>query len=306
MAIGAAPSFSQCLLACFALGILLSLKCVLQLALPHCRTLRWMDMIGGLTAFLLAFILGVDAIGNGDVPFSLPPLFLVLPTLGLGATFVVAHLWMALLHARGRQLVSHPVAWLGVALTLAATAWSSHRYTAVSLKSEMEKARYFVGDGILEAVGEFVAVTDRGRELSLRRWTPSEGSMTAAPLQARAESSPANCHGWVFTAGKYYLECDDVERILEDNGYEFCQSPLPGDLIVYRNPSGGISHTGLVQTVYLGGMVVIDSKWGLGGRFIHGPEQQPYGNRYGYYRSARQGHTLAIHPASPVMSIASR
>ena len=306
MAIGAAPSFPQCLLACFVLGILLSAKCLLQMAFPPCRTLKWMEVIAVLTAFLLAFILGVDVLGNGDVPFTLLPLFLVLPTLGLGASFVATHLWVALLYTRGRKLAPQPVAWLGVALTLAATAWSSHRYTAGNLKIEMEKATYFVGNGEIKAVGEYVAVTDRGRELNLRRWTPTEGSRTAAPLQAFAENSPANCHGWVFTAGKYYLECDDVERILEDNGYEFCQSPLPGDLIVYRNPRGGISHTGLVQAVYLGGMVVIDSKWGLGGRFIHGPEQQPYGNRYGYFRSARQGHALAIRPARPVMSIASR
>ena len=306
LAIGAASSFPQCLLACFTLGLLLSAKCLLQMAIPHCCTLKWMDVIASLTAFLLAFILGVDALGNGDMPFTLPPVFLALPTLGLGVIFVAAHLGVGLLHSRRQQLAIHPVPWVAVALTVAATAWSSHRYNAGNLKIEMEKARYFAGDGELEAVGEFVAVTDRGREVSLRRWTPNESSKTSAPLQALTESSPANCHGWVFTEGKYYLECDDVERILADNGYVLCQSPEPGDLIVYRNPSGGISHTGLVQGIYLGGMVVIDSKWGLGGRFMHGPEQQPYGNRYGYFRSARQGHALAIRPASPMRSIASR
>jgi hypothetical protein len=306
LAIGAAPSFPQSLLVCIALGILLSSKCMLQMAFPHSPTQRWMDVIAGLMAFLLASILGVVALDNGGVPFTLPPLIFVLPTLGLSATFVAAHHWMALLHARGRQLSSQPVAWLAVALSLAATAWSSYRYTDGNLKIEVEQARYFIADGELEAVGEFMAVTDRGRELKLHRWKPNEGSRTATHLPALADSSPANCHGWVFTAGKYYVECDDVERILEDNGYEFCHSPLPGDLIVYRNPSGAITHTGRVQAVYLGGMVVIDSKWGFGGRFIHGPEQQPYGNVYSYYRSARQGHALAIHPARPTMSLASR
>lgn len=306
MAVGAATSFPQCLLACFALGILLSSKYLLQMAFPHCRTLRWVEVIAGLAAFLLAFTLELDALGNGDVPLSLPRFLISLGAISFGATFVAAHLGVALLHAHGRQLAPHPVAWLAVALTLAATAWSSHRYTAGNLRIEIERAKYFAGDGELSAVGEFVAVTDRGREVNLCRWTQNEGSRTAAPFQAVSEFSPANCHGWVFTAGKYYLGCDDVERILEDNGYELYQSPLPGDLIVYRNASGGITHTGLVQAVYLGGMVVIDSKWGLGGRFIHGPEEQPYGNRYGYYRSARQGHTLAIRPARPTMSIASR
>ena len=306
MAIGAAPSFPQSLLACIALGILLSSKCLLQMAFPRCPTQRWMDVIAGLMAFLLASTLCVDALDNGGVPFSLPLLIFVLPTLGLGATFVAAHRWMTLLHARGRQLSSEPVAWLAVALSLAATAWSSYRYTDGNLKIEVEQARYFIADGELEAVGEFMAVTDRGRELKLHRWKPNEGNRTAAHLPDLADGSPANCHGWVFTAGKYYVDCDDVERILEDNGYEFCQSPLPGDLIVYRSPSGGISHTGLVQSVYLGGVVVIDSKWGFGGRFNHGPEQQPYGNLYGYYRSSRKGHALAIVPSKPLMSIASR
>ncbi len=306
MAFDAAPSFQQLLLACFALGLLLSAKCLLQTAFPHCRTLRWVEVIAGLAAFLLAFTLELDALGNGDVLHSLPRFLISLGAISFGATFMAAHLGVALLHAHGRQLAPQPVAWLAVALTLAATAWSSNRYTAGKLKIEMEKATYFVGNGEIKAVGEFVAVTDRGCEVNLCRWTPNERSSTAAPLEAPSESSPANCHGWVFTGGKYYLQCDDVERILEDNGYELCQSPQPGDLIVYRNPSGGISHTGLVQTVYLGGMVVIDSKWGLGGRFIHGPEQQPYGNRFGYYRSARQGHALAIRPARPTISIASR
>jgi hypothetical protein len=258
-----------------------------------------MEVIAGLAAFLLSFLLQLDALGNDGVQVSLSSLFLALVVLGLGATLVAAHFGVALLHGSGRQLAPQPVAWLAVALTLAATAWSSHRYTAGKLELEIKKAKYFFGNGELEAVGEFVAVTDRGGQVNLCRWAP-------APLQALVESSPANCHGWVFTAGNYFLGCDDVERILEDNGYEFCQSPQAGDLIVYRNDGGGITHTGLVQVVYLGGMVVIDSKWGLGGRFLHGPEQQPYGNRYGYYRSARKGHALAIRPVSPAMSIASR
>ena len=28
-----------------------------------------------------------------------------------------------------------------------------------------------------------------------------------------------NCHGWVFTGGRFWVSGEDVPRILEDNGY---------------------------------------------------------------------------------------
>ena len=33
-------------------------------------------------------------------------------------------------------------------------------------------------------------------------------------------SDDCNCHGWVFAGGHYWLEADDVECILSENGYQ--------------------------------------------------------------------------------------
>lgn len=103
-----------------------------------------------------------------------------------------------------------------------------------------------------------------------------------------------NCHGWVFTAGRFALRSEDVELILEDNQYARVDQPQPGDLIVYRDDQGRILHTGLVRSVIAGEIVLIESKWGPLGRFLHGPEDQPWGDNYAYYRSLRPGHLLAI------------
>lgn len=103
-----------------------------------------------------------------------------------------------------------------------------------------------------------------------------------------------NCHGWVFTAGRFALRSEDVELILEDNQYQKVDQPQPGDLIVYRDEQGRILHTGLVRSVIANEIVLIESKWGPLGRFFHGPEDQPWGDNYTYYRSPRPGHLLAI------------
>jgi hypothetical protein len=296
-------SFQAYLLACFALGLLLSAKSLVQVAIPQFQIPRWAEAIAGLAAFVLAFTLGLDALVNGGVSVAVAPPLLALLTVGLGVSLVSANLNVSLL-LRRRQIASQPVAWVAVALSLAATGWSSHRYSEGNLKLEIVKSSYFFGGGELETVREFVALTDRGREIDLYCWMQDDGFI--APVQPPAEISRANCHGWVFTGGKYFLGGDSVVRILEDNGYEPCSAPQPGDLIIYRNASGEITHTGLVKAGFPWGSLMIDSKWGLGGRFVHRPEVQPYGNRFSYYRSTRQGHAISIHRAKPVMSLASR
>lgn len=300
-------AFQAYLLASFFLGLMLSAKCLVQMAFPQCVASRWAEAFAGLTTFVLAFILSLDALGNGGVLFAGGPSGLALTAVGLSFTLVAAHLGVSLLHSQRRQLALHPVAWAAVVITLAATGWSSHRYSSAKLQAEIEKNEFGVGGGELEAIHELVGVTDRGREVLLYRWRPEDGvgfGVPNAPLPT-ADNSRANCHGWVFTAGDHLLWRDGVELILQDNGYEPCQSPRPGDLIVYRNALGEVTHTGLVKTTLFVGGLMIESKWGVGGRFVHRPDQQPYGNNYSYYRSARQGHVLAIRPAQPPMRIAS-
>ncbi|MCE9526262.1 MAG: hypothetical protein K8R36_09440 [Planctomycetales bacterium] len=275
------------------------------MALPWLAVPKYLEVFAGCAAFVLAFVLCLEAAFNGGTSVEQATPLTAMIVGGCGAILVLSQLGVSFLHSGQRNLALRPVAWLVVTFTLVATAWSSHRYNSGLLRIEIGKASE-VRAGELKEIRELVAVTDRGREVELYRWVDDGyNNQSAQSSQAGLDNNRANCHGWVFTGGEYLLSRDGVERILEDNGYQPCKSPKPGDLIVYRNGDGEILHSGLVKASLFGG-ILIESKWGVGGRFVHGPEMQPYGTCYSYYRSSRRGHTVAINNVGPLMKIASR
>lgn len=99
-----------------------------------------------------------------------------------------------------------------------------------------------------------------------------------------------NCHGWVFTGGRYWIRSAQVQEILDDNGYRPVADPKAGDVIVYWS-NDKVVHSGVVRTVNAD-KVLVESKWGMQGRFIHVAEHQDYSPNFGYYRSERCGHLL--------------
>jgi hypothetical protein len=103
----------------------------------------------------------------------------------------------------------------------------------------------------------------------------------------------SNCHGWVFTGGKYWVSEAEVENILSDNGYQPVSEPAAGDLAVYRTPAGQISHTAVVRAAGDGKPVLLEGKWGALGVFLHSVDACAYGKNVTYYRSPRAGHLLA-------------
>jgi hypothetical protein len=105
-------------------------------------------------------------------------------------------------------------------------------------------------------------------------------------------SDVCNCHGWVFTGGRYWMSPDDVERILVDNGYQPVSDPRPGDLAIYR-AGQVITHTALVRTAGGGSPVLVEGKWGWMGVFLHPVGDSCYGTNYTFYRGPRSGHVLA-------------
>jgi hypothetical protein len=151
-----------------------------------------------------------------------------------------------------------------------------------------------------ERVDEKVAWTDRGR--TIRLYVGNAGDVAeldklTRPFPERAislqqDNHRANCHGWVFTGGAYTLDGNDVGTVLQDNGYHLTSEPRSGDLIVYRQ-GHDIVHTGIVRFAY-DGSVIVESKWSLGGVYLHPPEDQGYSRSFAYYRSPRRGHLLAI------------
>ncbi len=155
-----------------------------------------------------------------------------------------------------------------------------------------------------------VALTDGGRELPLCAYEQSErlleeerGILGLSQYQHQVirlvePRTQCNCHGWVYTQGKYAIRSRDVSTILEDNGYAVVTQPQVGDLAIYRTSTEEVAHTGLVRLVADDGSIFVESKWGPLGVYLHPVASQPYGNRHVYYRSQRAGHVVAVVPSS--------
>ena len=153
-----------------------------------------------------------------------------------------------------------------------------------------------------------IALTDLGREIELFRYgeikSPEalEASMleleryTHEVIRIEGPNPNCNCHGWVFTGGNFGVPSEQVDTIVADNGYVPVERAQAGDLVIYRDDSGSPQHTGLVRFVGEDGMVLVESKWGPLGVFLHTPETQPYGQNFGFWRSSRLGHRLRISP----------
>ncbi len=135
------------------------------------------------------------------------------------------------------------------------------------------------------------ADTARSEEYFLKATGHAENVIRLHPAD---ESS--NCHGWVFTGGRYLLSGQNVELILRENGYEPVRQPAPGDLAIYRGEIG-ILHTALVRYVSPGQPVIVEGKWANKGVYLHAAERSPYGTDITYYRSERDGHRLRGVPA---------
>jgi hypothetical protein len=160
---------------------------------------------------------------------------------------------------------------------------------------------------------EVVVETDAGRRVSVYALRDENGAdLGPAPddasiLRDRAarliRTAPPelshDCHGWVFTAGRYWVRGRDVDAILQDNGYRKVSVPQPGDVVVYRDVSGAVLHTALVR-VAAADNILVEGKWGPLGRYIHPVADQVYGDRFEYYHTDRPRHTLrGVEESSP-------
>jgi hypothetical protein len=237
--------------------------------------------------FLLTVVLSCEASSKVLVSFIIA---------SVGILFIASQLWQTGFLIGKRASASRKSHWMTVAAALAAALWSSERLYEGHLKLEGERISSLAHFGKLVPAEKWVGVTDSGREIELFRWVNYQ-TVGTDHLRTTAEQMLANCHGWVFAEGGYLLRDADVEHILKDNGYQPSPTPRRGDLIVYRDENGGVIHTGVVQLAVLGKASLIESKWGLESCFVHPPKVQPYGNQFTFYRSARQGHSLAIRAA---------
>lgn len=154
-----------------------------------------------------------------------------------------------------------------------------------------------------------VALTDRGRRIPLgepieirtpewiqrseRRYLETTQRLGQVILREFGDDR-SNCHGWVFTGGRYLISGQDVLKILEDNGYHEVAEPQPNDLAIYYNHEYLVAHTAVVRYVAPGQPVLVEGKWGNLGVFLHPAADCPYGPIIKYYRTHREQHQLQI------------
>jgi hypothetical protein len=110
-------------------------------------------------------------------------------------------------------------------------------------------------------------------EASDAQLIPGKRTVEAPP------SSTYDCHGKTFDAEASWINDDQVEKILNDDGYK----PVPaggarlGDVVVYRN-NGQVTHSGIVTGIDSDGNVTeVCSKWGKGFEYRHAPNEVPQG-----------------------------
>jgi hypothetical protein len=190
---------------------------------------------------------------------------------------------------------------------LVAAVWAWGWAEAVSEVDELGPAdAAFWEPPALREVAGTPAATDGDRPVRLFEVPPPPGGPPAAAreeavlrdwlrsqrlLRTGQADDSYNCHGWVFAAGRYWLWPADVEALLHDNAYHPVADPRPGDVAVYREAAGAVAHTGLVRAA-APGRVLVESKWGRWGRFLHAADDQPYGRDVTFYRTPRRDHTV--------------
>jgi hypothetical protein len=105
-----------------------------------------------------------------------------------------------------------------------------------------------------------------------------------------------NCHGWVFAAGLFGIDECHIPSVLADNGYTPVAEAREGDLAIYWSGER-VAHSGIVHSVAPDAGVLVASKWGPFGVYLHAPASHPFPGACRFYHSARGGHTMAIERA---------
>lgn len=198
--------------------------------------------------------------------------------------------------------------WLVILTSIGLSGWSYHRFHERLEPAPQKPLMVVKTPGPKKLIHEFVAVTDRNRPISVYRLSEADPDasdtgdsvivdIAESTIQRGPPSLDANCHGWVFLDSQFMINGDAVQQILDDNAYELVEEPKPGDVIIYRDDNRRIVHSGLVRGILNDNTVIIESKWGTEGVFLHDPDGTPYTVDYEYYRSPRTDHRVKLVPA---------
>jgi hypothetical protein len=283
-------------------ALLLGLAGLLVPAVARSRVGLVVTTVGLLALGLVGGLLGLDTF-LWQPPLDLAGL--------LGLIGLLRCSWPERLTGRSLRVLSIPFVQAGLLVLIGGggLAWQAARLDDVlqgdavpgQLALELEQhielypvAEPRVGTDAGHAVPLFTAGSDR--ESSLLDGQTDLFQQLKLNRHAIELTSPTlehNCHGWVFTGGRYWVRGSAVAQILADNGYGEVSRPRLDDLVVYRNVKGEIIHTGVVRAVLPDGTVLVESKWGQMGRFLHRPEEHCYrGSTFSFYHSERGSHQL--------------
>jgi len=285
--------------------------CLLGFALPVLALIGLLLRPSRQTAWLRAAPFAVTALGAGlawALGLWLAPAVLA----------VMALLFLAMATSRGGQLLDRAwaalsrtsVQWCvlfltGPALAAGAVCWGNGD-ESTSMDGGPPNALADFDTAKLHPVQAAQAVTDAGNPVALHRVTTPPSPQELRDYERRLVQNLAgdmiatetgtlasNCHGWVFTGGRYWVHGDAVDRIVKDNGYREVKVPRAGDLVVYRQGDGKVMHSGVVRYVDERGGALVESKWGTAGRFLHPADRHCYvGADPIFFRSPRTGHLL--------------
>ena len=85
-----------------------------------------------------------------------------------------------------------------------------------------------------------------------------------------------NCGGLVFGSRRVWIDPDDFNQILEDDGYErITGPPSPGDIVLYGTSPESIAHVGVVHhtpvasSPHASHEILVRSQWGDAGEYVH-------------------------------------
>ncbi len=263
-------------------------------------------------AFYAVLCLGASATIALDLMYTAGSLlagnvevFSYLAILILFTTITICALRAGTLHGPAKKLRRNIHSWILVLLSMSMSGWTYHRVHNLSSCVDILGIGGIL-PGVVERVESSWAMTDEGANVSLYHLATDDIQFEEYSLSAdkRYKSylhvmihredadKTTNCHGWVFTGGRFLLKGADVERILCDNRYFIVSDPKPNDIVIYRDQSRNILHTALVQAILADGTVITESKWGVDQRFLHLPADQPYSPVFEYYRTDRFHHHL--------------
>lgn len=281
---------------------------ILGLALPtlgFLRALGWSRI--GAVAGLASIVASVGVAQMTDLPKLIP-----LVVAGVSLVYTLAVMPATLQRRVVRLVTSRWIMVFGLVMGgwLAAGGWVAHVVDR-TLQPGLDASQLLPSIPTMEGVDlPEPAFTDRGRSIRLLSYPPSDATDLQVLRQheqgyaklhefALIRLAPpdrlCNCHGWVFTNGRYNLHSEDIDTILADNGYRTVAQPAPGDLVIYRDGLDRPTHTGIVRLVS-GSLILIESKWGHLGVFLHPVENQPYGTDWTFMRTDRPNHLLRFSP----------